>query len=154
MIQFSLQQITIALAAFIALALVAVLVYIIRRLPSTTIAADTKAVEGDIVKAVDTAITDAKTELSALAKIADKLRMSIWLVLGIACYVASIYVGPSNPVVQTTLYKIGHVTTLAWIGYWIARKGVGRVDATATQGDKLARALVIGAVIIAGSLGL
>lgn len=88
------------------------------------------------------------------ATILDKLRMIIWLALGLLAYLASMAVGPSNPIVQTTLYKIGHVTTLAFIGYWISRKAIGRIDITSDQGDKLARALVMGSVIIAGSLGL
>jgi hypothetical protein len=84
----------------------------------------------------------------------DKFRMAAWLAFGIAAYFASIAVGPDNPVIQTTLYKIGHVTTLAWIGYWISRNAIGRLDLTSDTGDKLGRAIVMGAVIIAGSLGL
>jgi hypothetical protein len=84
----------------------------------------------------------------------DRLRMAFWLLAGVLCYALSLVVGPDNPVIQTTLYKIGHVTTLAWIGYWISRNAIGRLDLTSDQGDKLGRALVMGAVIIAGSLGL
>jgi hypothetical protein len=88
------------------------------------------------------------------ATILDKFRMAIWLAFGLAAYAASLFIGPGNPIIQTTLYKIGHVTTLAWIGYWISRNAIGRLDLTSDQGDKLGRALVMGAVIIAGSLGL
>lgn len=89
-----------------------------------------------------------------LTTILDKFRMAIWLAFGILAYLASLAVGPDNPIIQTTLYKVGHVTTLAWIGYWISRNAIGRLDLTSDTGDKLGRALVMGAVIIAGSLGL
>lgn len=89
-----------------------------------------------------------------ITTILDKFRMAIWLAFGIVAYLLSLYVGPANPIIQTTLYKVGHVTTLAWIGYWISRNAIGRLDLTSDQGDKLGRALVMGAVIIAGSLGL
>ncbi len=92
--------------------------------------------------------------MTKLDTILDKFRMAVWLAAGIVAYLLSLYVGPANPIIQTTLYKVGHVTTLAWIGYWISRNAIGRLDTTSDQGDKLGRALVMGAVIVAGSLGL
>ncbi|WP_124646237.1 hypothetical protein [Burkholderia sp. Bp8990] len=92
--------------------------------------------------------------MTNLEQFFDKFRMVAWLIAGLLAYFASSYVGPSNPILQTTLYKIGHVTTLAWIGYWISRNAIGRLDVTSDTGDKLGRAIVLGAVILAGSLGL
>lgn len=85
----------------------------------------------------------------------DKLRMSAWLAIGLALYFASQTVSQFQyPGVQTVLYKLGHVTTLAWFGYWIARQGIGRIYKGSTDGEKIARGIVMGSVIIAGSLGL
>lgn len=89
-----------------------------------------------------------------MAAIIDKFRMLIWLLLGFALYAASILAGTDYPAIQTTAQKLGHVTTLAWVGYWIARQAVGRIDELSTSNDRIARAVVMAGVIIAGSLGL
>lgn len=87
-------------------------------------------------------------------------RMIIWLLLGLVLYASSYIVGHDNPqglFMQTILYKLGHVTTLAWVGYWIARMAIGRVDLNSRMNppyDKLARAVIIAGVIMAGSMGL
>lgn len=80
--------------------------------------------------------------------------MIVWLLIGILLYVASAMLGPQHPATQTVLYKLGHVTTLAWVGYWIARNAVGRITASSPPLDRLARAVLIAGVVIAGSLGL
>lgn len=87
-------------------------------------------------------------------KLSNASRMGIWLVLGLALYVLSHLVGQDLPAVQTILYKLGHVTTLAWVGYWIARQSVGRLDAISNPNERLARAVLMAGVIIAGSIGL
>jgi len=85
----------------------------------------------------------------------DLQRMWLWLAIGIALYATSIsIVGADSPVVQTILYKVGHVTTLAWVGYWISRQALGRVSGASSPTDRLARAVVIAGVIMAGSMGL
>lgn len=84
----------------------------------------------------------------------DLLRMVIWVCLGLLLYGLAICTPNQFPAVQTVFYKMGHVTTLAWIGYWISRKALGRVVPTTDPTEKLARAVLIGAVIIAGSMGL
>lgn len=85
----------------------------------------------------------------------DFQRMSAWLAIGLLLYATAIVVvGPAAPAVQTIFYKAGHVTTLAWIGYWISRNALGRVKADSSPTDRLARAVVIAGVILAGSMGL
>lgn len=91
---------------------------------------------------------------SAMQSILDKFRMLIWLVLGLALYALSFAIGSDRPTFQTVAYKLGHVTTLAWVGYWISRHAVGRISEGSTPHDRIARGLVIVGVIIAGSLGL
>lgn len=142
------------IVAVVFITLIALVVYVVRKLPSGTVAQDLKTVETDLINATVKVETTVETRLTFLQKIPDRLRMMIWLFLGLAAYAASFIVGPSQPVIQTTLYKIGHVTTLAWVGYWISRKTIGRITSTSTPHDRIARALMIGAVIVAGSLGL
>ncbi len=84
----------------------------------------------------------------------DRLRMLAWLVVGLAMYAVSIAIGIDYPAAQTVAYKLGHVTTLAWVGYWIARHAIGRLVDNSLPTDRLARAVLIGSVIIAGSMGL
>lgn len=85
----------------------------------------------------------------------DLQRMWLWLAIGVALYATSIgLVGSNSPAVQTIFYKIGHVTTLAWVGYWISRQALGRVTGQSSPTDRLARAVVIAGVIMAGSMGL
>lgn len=86
--------------------------------------------------------------------ILDKFRMLIWLVIGMALYVLSYHIGTEHPTWQTITYKLGHVTTLSWVGYWIGRMALGRVHYNTPGTEKLARAVIIAGVIIAGSLGL
>ena len=86
--------------------------------------------------------------------IKDNLRMLVWLAIGLALYLASAGAGSDRPMAQTVLYKLGHVTTLAWVGYWIARNALGRITAASCSTDRLARAVVIAGTIVAGSLGL
>jgi len=87
-------------------------------------------------------------------KLSNASRMGLWLVLGLALYAMSMLAGTDHPAIQTIFYKLGHVTTLAWVGYWIARQSVGRLDALSSPNERLARAVVMSGVIIAGSMGL
>ena len=91
--------------------------------------------------------------IRAAMTVRDQRRMLAWLLIGIAMYVLSALVGNDHPATQTVLYKLGHVTTLAWVGYWLARNALGRLNADATPTDRLARALLIAGVVVAGSLG-
>ncbi len=81
--------------------------------------------------------------------------MSIWFAIGFLLYfVALSVIGNTSPAVQTIFYKAGHVTTLAWVGYWISRNALGRVTGSSSPTDRVARAIIIAGVIIAGSMGL
>ena len=82
------------------------------------------------------------------------LRMIAWLLTGLAMYALATVIGNDYPAVQTVTYKLGHVTTLAWVGYWISRNAIGRVVSDSSPTERLARAVLIGAVIIAGSMGI
>ena len=85
---------------------------------------------------------------------ADPFRMISWLIAALVLYGVSRLVGPADPQLQVALYKYGHVTGLAWCGYWIARTSLGRIDYLSDHDELMARAIVIGAAIIGGSLGL
>ena len=91
-----------------------------------------------------------------MSKALDRMRMITWFIFGLALYLASWFAGNDHPFMQTILYKTGHVTTLAWVGYWIARHAIGRIglNSKPTDGEYLARAIIVAGVIIAGSLGL
>lgn len=84
----------------------------------------------------------------------DFFRMFVWLIAGLALYTVSAAIGPDHPAIQTVLYKLGHVTTLAWFGYWISRQALGRIRGDTCGTEFIARAVVIAGVLIAGSLGL
>lgn len=84
-------------------------------------------------------------------------RMAGWLLAGLCLYASSVQVGAAYPQWQVILQKLGNVTMFSWVGYWIARQALGRVDLTITTTDGsrvLARAVVVGAAILAGALGL
>lgn len=81
-------------------------------------------------------------------------RMIGWLVAGLVLYALAYLTGNAYPAVQTVFYKLGHVTTLAWVGYWISRQMLGRIDQDSSSLDSIARAILAGCVILAGSMGL
>lgn len=63
----------------------------------------------------------------------DLFRMFGWLPVGIVFYAVSIYVGTANPQVQLLAWKLGHVCTFSWFGYWIARQIIGRLETGLTR---------------------
>lgn len=82
-------------------------------------------------------------------------RMWLWIASGFSLYAIALgLIGPDYPGVQTIFYKVGHVTTLAWVGYWVSRQALGRVTCSSSPTDRLARAVLIAGVIVAGSMGL
>lgn len=77
----------------------------------------------------------------------DKLRMSEWSVIAIILLGVIAWVAPQQ--VPVVIYKAALVTLFAHIGYWIHRRGFlnGR-------DDDLSRAIIIGAVVLAGAMAL
>lgn len=89
-----------------------------------------------------------------MARIQDRARMAAWLLAALGCYGIAAVLGTDHPLAQTVAYKAGHVTMLAWVGYWIARNSLGRITDDTSSHRVVARSVLMGAVIIAGSLGL
>jgi hypothetical protein len=89
---------------------------------------------------------------------ADLFRMVGWLAAGLALYWASIFVGSEHPQTQVILQKLANVTTFGWVGYWISRRALGRVELESYSATELSRllprAIVIAAAILAGATGL
>lgn len=88
------------------------------------------------------------------AKQRELFRMILWLLFGLLFYAASYAIGNGYPVPQIVCQKLGNVTTFAFVGYWIARTGVGRLHPSSMATEKQARAIVIGCAMLAGALGL
>lgn len=86
--------------------------------------------------------------------LSDKLRMVIWLLIGLSLYAAADYIGNADPIKQVVCQKLANVTTFSWFGYQIARGALGRLTSRSTAGDRQARAIVVGAAILAGALGI
>ena len=100
----------------------------------------------------------------------EPFRMVIWLLAGLLCYAASMGVGIDYPQAQVILQKTGLVTFFSWLGYLISRNALGRLDherafaelattnamlmAILTGCAYIARAILMGFAIYAGSVGL
>lgn len=83
-----------------------------------------------------------------------KLRMVAWLMLAVILYVLAIVL-KDMPQVSTGLWKAGHITSGAYLGYWVDRHLYGRVVAAHdSDGRLLARAIVIAACVIGMAFGL
>ena len=101
-------------------------------------------------------------KMQAFATRMDLFRMAGWLVMGMFFYSCSILVGSDRPQLQLALWKLGNVTMFAFVGYWLARRAIGRLKVTMdgryTQSEAMiiaanvvARALVVGCAILAAS---
>jgi hypothetical protein len=82
----------------------------------------------------------------------DRLRMVSWLMFSTVLYTAAIYAG--NPQIQTGLWKMGHITMGAFIGYWADRHLLGQMNYASSQGRQLSRAIIVAAAIIGMANGL
>ena len=83
----------------------------------------------------------------------DLLRMFHWLLITVVLYGAAVYF--THPQIQTGLWKAGHITFGAFIGYWIDRQLLCRVDHKHTsEGRLVARAIVVGAAVLGMAFGL
>lgn len=99
--------------------------------------------------------------LAAIQRI-QPFRMLPWLFFGLAFYASSILVGNEHPQIQVALWKLGHVTMFSFVGYWIARNAIGRLNTRSSNSFEhpeavivacsiLARALIIGCAILAAN---
>jgi len=100
----------------------------------------------------------------------EPFRMVVWLLAGLVCYAGSFGVGLEYPQAQVILQKAGNVTLFSWVGYLISRNALGRLDherafqdlattnamlmAILTGCAYIARAILMGFAIYAGSMGL
>lgn len=81
-------------------------------------------------------------------------RMLPWALLAILFYIAAL--ATAQPQIQTLLWKVGHITLGANIGYWIDRTAfMDRLEPGTTDPIRaMARAVVVAAAILGLSLGL
>ena len=80
-------------------------------------------------------------------------RMWQWLVLGVVFYTSALLIAQVQ--LQTLFWKLGHVTIGSYMAYWVYRVLFGRFERSrATQGQYVARAIVVLACIYAVANGL
>lgn len=80
-------------------------------------------------------------------------RMFQWLLLAAFFYTAAVLV--QQPQIETGLWKAGHITSGAFLGYWIDRHLFGRYDHNDSYTNRiLARALIVGAAVLGMAFGL
>lgn len=84
----------------------------------------------------------------------DKLRMIEWALAAAMFYSLAMLVGSDYPQLQTGLWKAGHITSGAFLGYWIDRKLNMRITETPTVGRLAVRAWIVAAAIIGMAFGL
>lgn len=77
-------------------------------------------------------------------------RMAHWGIIGaLLLWVAVGFdLQDTQPAIQASIYHAANVTIRAWIGYWIARTALGRLNFNDHPQAMLARAVIIGAVIL------
>lgn len=82
----------------------------------------------------------------------DKLRMFEWLLLAAFFYALAVMV--VQPQLETGLWKAGHITSGAFIGYWMDRNLNGRIISPPSDQRLLVRAIVVAAAILGMAFGL
>jgi hypothetical protein len=98
-----------------------------------------------------------KNSVGFLGSIKDKMRMFHWVLISIALYVAAAILAATQslPQVQVVLWKLGHITLAAFVGYWVDRHGArDRLTETSPPHAHLRRAIIIGAAMLAIAMGL
>lgn len=83
----------------------------------------------------------------------DKTRMIQWIMLAFILYLLA-FVIKESPQVSTGLWKAGHITSGAFMGYWVDRHLYGRVTPESAGHRTLARAIVVSAAILGMAFGL
>ncbi len=87
------------------------------------------------------------------------IRMSTWLLLALTFYLLAAMInvpsgGGWQSQAQTGLWKAGHITIGAYLGYWIDTHLFRHIDQNSGGNRILARAVVVGAAIFGMALGL
>jgi hypothetical protein len=87
----------------------------------------------------------------------DAFRMIEWLILAVVFYVVAVVLtlkAPHLGTLQTLFWKLGHVTVGAFLGYWVDRMALGRVNPESEGLRKVARAIIIFAAVFGVAGGL
>lgn len=90
----------------------------------------------------------------------DKTRMLQWLLISTALYALAVALAATEslPQIQIIMWKLGHITVAAFVGYWIDRnafKAAGqRMNSAANPLQEIRRAIIIGASMLATALAL
>ena len=79
-------------------------------------------------------------------------RMLAWVAISAIFYAAALTF--VDPVLQTLALKLGNVTLAGNVGYWLSRTALGRVYQESSAQEKVARAIIMGAAMIAVALGM
>jgi hypothetical protein len=103
-------------------------------------------------------LQEARDQLADL----DLGRLALWLIAGIALYWLSIHLGsvvaasgtPAYPQAQVIAQKLANATVFAWLGYWLARGALGRIDNASHPMQYVARGILIAGIVLAGATGL
>ena len=90
--------------------------------------------------------------------IIDKMRMLQWPLIAAALYAVAMLVGMSESIkpASTVLWKAGHLTVGAYIGYWVDRNAFqfSRLSKASSDMQEIRRAIIISAAIVAVALGM
>lgn len=81
----------------------------------------------------------------------DLFRMVGWLLMGLVFYGASMAVPAQESQLQILFWKLGNVTMFSFLGYWIARRCFGRLQALGRI-DTVPEALVYASKVLARGL--
>lgn len=86
------------------------------------------------------------------------MRFSTWGLLAFVFYAAAAMLpvadGGAWVQLQTALWKVGHITAGAYIGFWIDRHALGKLLAGDDGQRKLSRAILMAAGVLAMAMGL
>lgn len=84
----------------------------------------------------------------------NKLRMFQYLIISAILYVAAAHV--VQPQMQIILWKSGHITVGAFLGYWIDRAAfpTNRIAPSTVPLEQIRRALIVAAAVLASAMGL
>ena len=86
--------------------------------------------------------------------VTDVLRMWPWPLLAIVLFalVFGTDLQDTNPGIQSSLYYIAQVTLRAYIGYWVARTALGKIDIGKVRFGRNADSIVFSARLIARAI--